>query len=82
VIEVALGSDGRLIEATIRRGSGHEQIDQAALQILKLASPFEPFPRELARDYDALRFAYQWEFFGGQLGAGAVTTHAASPGNP
>jgi protein TonB len=75
VIEVALGSDGRLIEATIRRGSGHEQIDQAALQILKLASPFEPFPRELSRDYDALRFAYQWEFFGGQLGAGAVTTN-------
>jgi protein TonB len=82
VIEVALGSDGRLIEATIRRGSGHEQIDQAALQILKLASPFEPFPRELARDYDALRFAYQWEFFGGQLGTGAVTTNADSPGGP
>jgi protein TonB len=82
VIEVALGSDGRLIEATIRRGSGHEQIDQAALQILKLASPFEPFPRELARDYDALRFAYQWEFFGGQLGSGTVTTNADTPGKP
>jgi protein TonB len=82
VIEVALGSDGRLIEATIRRGSGHEELDQAALQILKLASPFEPFPRELARDYDALRFAYQWEFFGGQLGAGTVTTNADSPGAP
>lgn len=81
VIEVALGSDGRLIEATIRRGSGHDEIDQAALQILKLASPFEPFPRELAHDYDALRFAYQWEFFGGQLATGAVTT-TADPGNP
>ncbi len=82
VIEVALGSDGRLIEATIRRGSGHEEIDQAALQILKLASPFEPFPRELARDYDALRFAYQWEFFGGQLSAGTVTTNTEAPGSP
>ncbi len=82
VIEVALGSDGRLIEATIRRASGHEEIDQAALQILKLASPFEPFPRELARDYDALRFAYQWEFFGGQLTTGAVTTNGDAPGKP
>ncbi|MDE2250524.1 MAG: energy transducer TonB, partial [Gammaproteobacteria bacterium] len=82
VIEVALGSDGRLIEATIRRGSGHPELDQAALQILKLASPFEPFPRDLAHDYDALRFAYQWEFFGGQLGAGAVTTNADGPASP
>ncbi len=82
VIEVALGADGRLIEATIRRGSGHAEIDQAALLILQLASPFEPFPRELARDYDALRFAYQWEFFGGQLGTGTVTTGANSAGNP
>jgi protein TonB len=73
VIEVALGSDGRLLEATVQRGSGHPEIDQAALLILRLASPFEPFPRDLARDYGALRFAYQWEFFGGQLGAGAVT---------
>ena len=82
VIEVALGSNGALIEATIRRGSGHPEIDQAALLILRLASPFEPFPRELARDYDALRFAYQWDFFGGQLGTGTVTTGANGPGGP
>ena len=82
VIEVALGSDGRLIEATIRRGSGHPEIDQAALLILRLASPFEPFPRELAINYDALRFAYQWDFFGGQLGTGTVTTSANGSGSP
>ena len=82
VIEVALAADGRLLEATIRRGSGHPEIDQAALLILQLASPFEPFPRELARDYDALRFAYQWEFFGGQLGSGTVTTSANGAGSP
>ena len=82
VIEVALAADGRLLEATIRRGSGHPEIDQAALLILQLASPFEPFPRELARDYDALRFAYQWEFFGGQLGTGTVTTSANGAGSP
>jgi len=73
VIEVALGSDGRLIEATIQRPSSHVEIDQAALQILRLASPFEPFPPTLARRYGAVRFAYQWEFFGGQLGTGTVT---------
>jgi protein TonB len=82
VIEVALGSDGSLISATIRRGSGHAEIDQAALQILRLASPFEPFPADLAHDFGALRFAYQWEFQGGQLGAGSLTTGANAARNP
>lgn len=73
VIEVAIGADGRLLEAAVQRASGHPELDQAALQILRLASPFEPFPEALARDYGSLRFAYQWEFVGGQVGGGAVT---------
>jgi periplasmic protein TonB len=82
VIEVALGADGSLVSATIRRGSGHAEIDQAALQILRLASPFEPFPAELARDYGVLRFAYQWEFLGDQVQTGSVTTGANGARNP
>jgi protein TonB len=58
VIEVALGSNGALVEATIQRSSGHAEIDAAALQILRMASPFEPFPRALAKRYGAVRFAY------------------------
>lgn len=82
VIEVALGADGSLVSATIRRGSGHTEIDQAALQILKLASPFEPFPADLAQDYRTLRFAYQWEFQGGALDTGSVTAGANEGRNP
>lgn len=82
VIEVALGADGSLVSATIRRGSGHTEIDQAALQILKLASPFEPFPADLAQDYRTMRFAYQWEFLGGALDAGSVTAGANAGRNP
>jgi len=74
VIEVALSSDGRLLEATIQRPSSHSEIDQAALHILHLASPFERFPPALAHRYGSVRFAYQWEFFGGQLRTGTVTT--------
>jgi periplasmic protein TonB len=75
VVEVAVASDGRLLEAVIQRSSGHVEVDQAALQILRLASPFEAFPKALAHDYGALRFAYQWEFVGGQLKEGAVSTN-------
>jgi periplasmic protein TonB len=73
VIEVQILRDGKLQSARIQRSSGHPEIDAAALAILRLASPFDPFPPELARDYRSLRFAYEWQFEGGQTGAGALT---------
>src|SRR5215469_7593248 len=74
VIEVGIASDGKLDRALIRRSSGDPGLDQAALQILKLASPFDPFPPELAHDYRVLRFAYEWQFVGGRVEAGKVST--------
>jgi protein TonB len=65
VIEVAIERDGRLKSARIQRSSGHPEIDAAALEILKQASPFDPFPPELAQEYKSLRFAYEWQFEGG-----------------
>jgi protein TonB len=64
VIEVTLLRDGKLGAAKIQRSSGHPEIDAAALDILRLASPFDPFPPDLARDYRSLRFAYEWQFEG------------------
>lgn len=74
VIEVGIDADGRLERAVIRRPSGDPELDQAALAILKLASPFDPFPPELARRYRVLRFVYEWQFVGGRVAAGTVTT--------
>jgi protein TonB len=67
VLEVAINSEGQLERALVRRTSGHADLDQAALAILKLASPFDPFPKELAAEYRVLRFAYEWKFEGGRL---------------
>lgn len=64
VLEVSLKADGTLGEALIRRSSGSKEIDQAALSILRLASPFDPFPSELRKQYQELRFAYEWQFLG------------------
>ena len=72
VIEVAIGADGHLELAAIRRTSGDAELDQAALSILKLASPFDPFPPELAQRYRALHFVYEWQFVGGRA-TGTVT---------
>jgi periplasmic protein TonB len=73
VVEVAVGSDGRLASAVILRTSGRPEIDAAALAILRLASPFDPFPPDLAREYRRLRFAYEWQFVGGRLSQSAVS---------
>jgi protein TonB len=74
VIEVAINADGRLDRAAIRRTSGDPELDQAALTILKLASPFDPFPPELAHRYRVLHFVYEWQFVGGRLATGTLTT--------
>jgi protein TonB len=74
VVEVGISADGTLDRAVIRRSSGYPELDEAALNILKLASPFNPFPPELAHDYQVLRFAYEWQFVGGHLRAGSVST--------
>jgi protein TonB len=73
VVEVGIAANGTLDKAVIRQSSGYPELDNAALEILKLASPFDPFPPELAHDYRVLRFAYEWQFVGGRLKAGAVS---------
>ncbi len=72
VLEVAISADGRLAKAEILASSGYPDLDAAALAILKLASPFDPFPPDLAARYHTLRFAYEWQFTGGRVARGAV----------
>ena len=74
VLEVGITSNGTLDRALIRRSSGNAELDQAALAILKLASPFDPFPPEVAAQYRVLRFAYEWRFSGGRVSGGTVST--------
>ena len=73
VLEVAINASGVLEKAVIRTSSGYPDVDAAAIQILKLSSPFDPFPAELSREYRVLRFAYEWQFTGGRVERGGVT---------
>jgi protein TonB len=82
VVEVEIAANGHLGQATVRRSSGSGALDEAALTILKLASPFDPFPAELAAGYAQLRFAYQWDFVAGALQSGAVTASSDSRSGP
>lgn len=72
VLEVTVAADGRLGEVRVTRSSGHPELDQAAIDLVRLASPYDPFPPVLRGGYDTLRFAYEWRFIDGRAGAGAL----------
>src|SRR5258707_1145373 len=72
VIEVTIGADGKLLQTIVRRSSGHVEIDEAAMRILKLAAPFDPFPSDLSSKHDQIRIAYEWQFLEGSSRGGAV----------
>ena len=70
-LEVTINASGQLDEVVVRRSSGSQVLDQAALNILRRASPFDPFPEAIRVDYDQLRFAYKWQFSGAGMPAAA-----------
>lgn len=74
-LEVAINADGRLKEALILESSGQRSLDDAAMEILRIAAPFEPFPEFLRAEYDVLRFAYEWRF-GPDGGIGRMTAQS------
>jgi protein TonB len=75
VLEVAIAADGQLREVVVRASSGRRDLDQAAMDILRLAAPFQPFPENLRAEYDVLRFAYEWRF---SESGGAVRARTAA----
>ncbi len=73
-LEVSIDASGNLAEVVIRKSSGSAVLDQAALDILRRASPFDPFPQDIALEYDKLRFAYKW-LFSDQLEAATASVN-------
>jgi protein TonB len=77
VLEVAIRADGSLDQVVVRRSSGYRELDNAAVGIVRLASPFDPFPSLMRERYPVLRFAYEWQFLNGRIDEGVV--RAQSP---
>jgi protein TonB len=76
VLEVAIAADGSLDQVLVRRSSGYRELDNAAMNIVRLAAPFDPFPPAMRERYPVLRFAYEWQFQNGRLGDGAVSAES------
>ncbi len=59
---VALNADGTINDIVLRRSSGHQVLDDAAIRIVKLAAPFAPFPENIRKDTDILHVERTWQF--------------------
>jgi len=62
VMTVELRADGNLEKIIINRRSGHKIIDDAAINIVKLAAPFAPLPIDLQKTTDILVITRTWQF--------------------
>jgi protein TonB len=62
---VALLPDGDLQEVQILQSSGYSILDQAAIEIVRLAAPFQAFPEEMRAETDILEIIRTWRFHEG-----------------
>jgi protein TonB len=59
---VAIQADGSIDNIAILSSSGHPVLDEAAIRIVRMAAPYEPFPPELRATTDKLEIIRTWKF--------------------
>lgn len=62
---VAILPNGNVADVQILQSSGHRVLDQAALDIVRLAAPFAPFPDAMRAEADILEIIRTWRFHEG-----------------
>ena len=61
-IRSIIDSMGNLIGVDILKSSGNSSMDALALKILQQSAPFEPFPQDMAVNYQQLEIIRDWNF--------------------
>lgn len=62
LLSVGIKPDGTVYSIQVRHSSGHQVLDDAAMNIVQLAAPFAPFPQELRQEADVLVITRTWRF--------------------
>ena len=62
LLEVALNPDGTVKDIVLRRSSGLQVLDDAAVRTVRLAAPFARFPESIADEVDVLHIERTWIF--------------------
>lgn len=61
-MSVLILPNGFVEKVEILQSSGHSILDEAAKHIIKLSSPFQPFPREIRKETDKIEIIRTWRF--------------------
>ncbi len=61
-LTVSLNSDGTIKKLFLNKSSGHKELDQAALNIVKLGEPYARFPAEILKNVDIINITRRWKF--------------------
>ncbi len=61
-LSVLIQPNGIVEDIEILQSSGHTILDEAAVQIVKMASPFRAFPKEIRKKADKLEIIRTWRF--------------------
>jgi protein TonB len=62
ILDVAINADGTLHQVELKDPSKHNVLNEATLQIVHLAAPFDSFPQEILKDTDILHITRTWKF--------------------
>ena len=61
-LKVSINKNGTVNDISIRRSSGHKILDDSAIRIVRLASPFAPLTKDMMVDTDILEIIRVWHF--------------------
>lgn len=74
VLDVALNANGEIEYVRILESSGFKVLDDAAEQIVHIASPFDRFPEQIRKEIDVMHIVRTWEFGEGELSSKIYNT--------
>ncbi len=62
ILNVLLDNDGSVLRVQVAVSSGSKVLDDAAVNIVHMSSPFPPFPPAMRKAYDQLMITRTWSF--------------------
>jgi protein TonB len=66
IMTVSVGRNGEVKGVIINRSSGRKLLDDAAMRVVQLSSPFEPLPHT-SEDIDILEITRTWDYKNGSV---------------
>ena len=62
VLTVGINQNGTVESINVKRSSGMDEIDEAAIRIVRLAAPYAPLPDNITDNVDVLHITRTWRF--------------------